>query len=413
MGSKISIREEKLQHVIELEQRLNLIQDADVLLETILSETRKICNADAGSIYVINNGNLKIKHAQNDTQLRELPPGEKLPYLFFSFPINEASIAGYVATKKETLIIDDVYEISEEKPYKFNKLTDMTTNYRTKSMFTIPLIMNDGQLLGVLQIINKLNENGDVISFDNDDKIFINHFASYAVQPLQNAYRTRDTHRKMLKMSEFRDPKETFLHVERVSSFSLEIYDRWAFDHNIVEEEKHLYRDNLKIAAKFHDIGKVGISDIILKKPGKFEDAERNIMKGHTCIGAQLFDPPLSECDKMCMDVALYHHERWDGGDAGYPGYVDIKNFEIGTPVEVTSHLKGEEIPLAARIVAVADVFDALSHRRCYKEAWSLDDAFREVQENAGTQFDPEVVLAFLRVQDRIQKILLDYQDKD
>ena len=120
MGSKISIREEKLQHVIELEQRLNLIQDADVLLETILSETRKICNADAGSIYVINNGNLKIKHAQNDTQLRELPPGEKLPYLFFSFPINEASIAGYVATKKETLIIDDVYEISEEKPYKFN-----------------------------------------------------------------------------------------------------------------------------------------------------------------------------------------------------------------------------------------------------------------------------------------------------
>ena len=413
MGSKSTKREEKLQHVIELEQKLNEIQDSDVLLEAILTETRKICNADAGSIYVVYNNNLKIKHAQNDTQLRELPSGEKLPYLFFSFPVNESSIAGYVATHKTTLIIDDVYEIPEDCPYKFNKLTDMTTNYRTKSMFTIPLIMNNGQLLGVLQVINKLTEDGEVISFDNDDKIFINHFASYAVQPLQNAYRTRDTHKKMLKMSEFRDPKETFLHVERVSSFALEIYDRWAFDHNITEEEKHSYRDNLKIAAKFHDIGKVGISDIILKKPGRFEEEERAIMKGHTCIGAQLFAPPATESDQMCMDVALYHHERWDGGEAGYPGPVDFANFEIGSPVVVEKHLKGEEIPLAARIVAVADVFDALSHRRCYKEAWSLDEAFREIQDNSGSQFDPEVVLAFLRVQDRIQKILLDYQDKD
>ena len=218
-------------------------------------------------------------------------------------------------------------------------------------------------------------------------------------------------------MSEFRDPKETYLHTERVSSISLEIYDRWAFDKNIPENIRHTYRDNLKIAAKFHDIGKVGISDLILKKPGRFDEKERQIIKGHTCIGAQLFDPPETDVDVMCRDVVLCHHERFDGGEAGYPGkkyfnggYAD---FQIGFPVEKSIPLKGEEIPLAARIVAVADVFDALSHKRCYKEAWSLDDAFAEIQNCSGTQFDPEIVLAFMKVRERVEKILINYRDDE
>ena len=193
----------------------------------------------------------------------------------------------------------------------------------------------------------------------------------------------------------------------------MEIYDRWAFDHNVPEEEKHKYRDNLKIASKFHDIGKVGISDLVLKKPAKFDNTERAIMQGHTCIGAQLFEPPESDLDKMSRDVALYHHERWDGGASGYPGKCDFMSFKIGDPVVVTKPLVGEEIPLAARIVAVADVFDALSHRRCYKEAWTLDDSFAEIQVSSGTQFDPEVVLAFMKVRERIMKILLDFEDSD
>lgn len=406
-------KEEKLQHIIELEQKINEIQDVDVLLERILKETRGIVNADAGSIYVVDGKNLKIKYAQNDTQLKELPPGEKLPYLFFAFPINDSSIAGYVAAHQTMLNFNDAYELSDDKPYKFNKQTDITTNYRTKSMCTIPLKMSSGVLLGVLQIINKLDSVGNVVSFSEDDEIFINHFANSAVQALQHAYNTRETHRKMLKMSEFRDPKETYLHVERVSSISLEIYDRWAFDHNVPEEEKHKYRDNLKIASKFHDIGKVGISDLVLKKPAKFDDTERAIMKGHTCLGAQLFEPPESDLDKMSRDVALYHHERWDGGEAGYPGKCDFMSLKIGDPVVVTRPLVGEEIPLAARIVAVADVFDALSHRRCYKEAWTLDDSFTEIQISAGTQFDPEVVLSFMKVKERIVKILIDFEDTD
>lgn len=417
MKAKYTDRELKFQHIIEIEQDLDEIKDADVLLERILTETRNIVNADAGSIYVVEGQNLKIKYAQNDTQLKALPLGEKLPYLFFSFPINESSIAGYVAVTKKSLIIDDAYAISPDCPYRFNKQTDLTTNYKTKSIYTVPLVMKNGMLLGVLQIINKLDDDGNIVRFTKDDDSFIAHFVLSAVRALKRAYDTRDTHRKMLKLSEFRDPKETYAHVERVSSIALEIYDRWAFEQNIPEEERRVYRDNLKIAAKFHDIGKVGISDIILKKPARFNDEERSIMKSHTCIGALLFDPPDSDLDRMSLDVALHHHERWDGAENGYPGVTyseknHFENFIVGEPIEVSEPLSGCQIPLAARIVAVADVFDALSHKRCYKDAWSLDDAFNEIQNSAGTQFDPEVVLAFLKVRERVERILLDYDDE-
>ena len=258
--------EGKLQQIIEIEKQLGEIQDVDVLLERILTETRKIVNADAGSIYVTEGQKLKIKYGQNDTHLKELAPGEKLPYTCFAFPINEKSICGYVASTRKPLNIPDVYEISEKEPYRFNKNTDLTTDYRTKSMYTLPLRMANGNLLGVLQIINAKDLDGTVIPFDEEAELLITHFASSAVQALQHAYLTSNMVKRMLKMAEFRDPKETYPHVERVSSFSLEIYDRWAFNHNVPEEEQHRYRDNLKIAAKFHDVGKVGISDVILKK---------------------------------------------------------------------------------------------------------------------------------------------------
>jgi len=406
--------EDKLQLIIEIERQLNEIQDVDVLLERILTETRRIVNADAGSIYVVEGEKIKIKYGQNDTHLKELAPGEKLPYTCFSFPINEKQICGYVALTGEPLNINDCYEIPEDKPYKFNKNTDLTTNYRTKSMYTFPLKMANGVLLGVIQIINAKDEQGRVVSFDEEAELLITHFASSAVQALQHAYVTANMVKRILKMAEFRDPKETYPHVERVSSYSLEIYDRWAFNHNVPMEEMHRYRDTLKIAAKFHDVGKVGISDVILKKVfPRFTEEERNIMKGHTCIGAQLFEPPESFLDQMSQEIALHHHDRWDGGDTGYPGNVDLKSFSIKDGViPKSAPLSGKEIPLSARIVAVADVFDALSHKRCYKDAWSIDDAFAEIQDNSGSHFDPEVVLAFMQVRDRICSIQMAYPDE-
>lgn len=407
-------KEQKLQRIIELEKQLNEIQDVDVLLERILTETRAIVHADAGSIYVVDGANLKIKYAQNDTHLKELAPGEKLPYTFFSFPINEKSIAGYVAFSGQALNIPDVYQISSDKPYSFNTLTDKKTDYRTKSMFTFPLKMANGILLGVLQIINAQNDEGEAIAFDDDAALYITHFATSAVQALEHANLTLSMVKRMLRMSEFRDPKETYPHIDRVSSCAMEIYDRWAFNHNVPETEQHKFRDNLRIAAKFHDVGKVGISDVILKKVSpRFNDEERAIMQGHTCIGANLFEPCESPLDIMSRDVALHHHDRWDGGPSGYPGNFDYRNFPIGEPVGKYTPIGGTDIPLAARIVAVADVFDALSHRRCYKDAWTIEDAFAEIQNNSGKQFDPEVVLAFMQVKDRICAIHLATPDAE
>lgn len=408
-------RDDKLQKIIEIEKQLSEIQDVDVLLERILTETRQIVNADAGSIYVLEGKNLKIKYGQNDTHLKELPPGTKLPYTSFSFPVNEKSICGYVASTKTALNIKDVYRISDKKPYKFNRNTDLTTDYRTKSMYTLPLKMANGKLLGVLQIINRKDDDGNVIPFDDESILLISHFASSAVQALQHAYLTSNMVKRMLKMTEFRDPKETYPHVERVSSYSLEIYDRWAFNHNIPEAEMHRYRDTLKIAAKFHDIGKVGISDVILKKTfPRFTEEERNIMKGHTCIGAQLFYPPENFLDEMSMEIALHHHDRWDGCESGYPGAINLFDFNIKDGIMPKFvPLKGKDIPLSARIVAVADVFDALSNKRCYKDAWSMEDSFTEIQNGAGTHFDPEVVLAFMQVKDRICSIKLAYPDEE
>ena len=169
--------EDKLQRIIEIERKLGEIQDVDVLLESILTETRHIVNADAGSIYVVEDNKVKIKYGQNDTHLKELAPGQKLPYTVFSFPINPKQICGYVALTGQPINIEDCYTIPEDKPYKFNKNTDVTTNYRTKSRYTLPLKMPNGKVLGVLQIINAKNKDGEVIPFDDEAELMITHFA--------------------------------------------------------------------------------------------------------------------------------------------------------------------------------------------------------------------------------------------
>ena len=152
-------------------------------------------------------------------------------------------------------------------------------------------------------------------------------------------------------------------------------------------------RDVLRSAAMLHDVGKVGISDAILKKPGPLTDEEYATMKEHTLVGAQLFADPKSEIDEAAGVVALNHHERWDGG--GYP------------------HGKsGNEIPLFGRLVAVADVYDALCSRRSYKEGWKEDEVLEELKKSSGSQFDPEIVDDFFSIHDLIKSIKARYPDE-
>jgi HD-GYP domain-containing protein (c-di-GMP phosphodiesterase class II) len=375
----------KLKRILEIDSDLNRLQDLDLLLDRVLLDARKSANADAGSIYIAEKGQLNFKYSHNDTKQKELEPGQKLIYSHFTVDINEASISGYVAANGVPLNIPNMYKIPKTKPYSFNSWYDEKSKYKTISTLTIPLISNQGDVLGVLQLINAKDEEGEIIRFKKTDESFLMHFASVATVAIQRAQMTRQLLLRMIEMAEMRDPKETGPHVKRVAGYSVEIYEEWARLKKLPKEVIEKEKDILRMAAMLHDVGKVGISDLILKKPGRFTEEEFIIMQSHSYIGARLFVGKQSEFDQMSMDISLYHH---DG-------------------------LKGEEIPIIARIVSLADVYDALSCRRVYKEAWDEDKVFEELKKCRGTKFDPELVDIFFNVLPHIKQVRDQYPEND
>jgi HD-GYP domain-containing protein (c-di-GMP phosphodiesterase class II) len=219
---------------------------------------------------------------------------------------------------------------------------------------------------------------------------------------------------RMNKMAELRDPKETGPHVNRVAAYSVALYEGWARKKGLPGDEVERERDILRMAAMLHDVGKVAISDVILKKPGRFTPEEFEIMKQHTILGARLFGEIYSDIDDSSAVVALNHHERWDG--KGYPGFVDpttglpLHGYEREDGTAVGK--EGEEIPLYGRIVAIADVYDALSNKRCYKDAWNQEEVVAELRSEAGKMFDPELVDLFLENMETINHISSLYPDQ-
>lgn len=396
---------ERFDKILQIDQDLNRIQDLDILLERTLYYAREAVSADAGSIYIKDGDELEIRHSQNDTLQKKLAPGKKLIYSIFRIPINEKSISGFVADRGTHLNIPDMYNISDSCPYSFNTHYDNISGYKTVSSLTFPLKTNQGELLGVLQLLNAKGKNGKIVPFLKKDEPFVMHFASSATVALQRARMTRTLLLRMIQMAEMRDPKETGAHVNRVGSIACEIYEARAVKKKFPKDRIEKEKDILRMAAMLHDVGKVGISDIILKKPGRFTNEEYITMQSHTTIGAQLFDNAESDLDMIAREIALYHHENWDG--TGYPGkFCNVDS-------ETTEGLKGEEIPLFARIVAVADVFDALSSKRVYKDAWTSEDVLEEIRRCRGTKFDPELVDIFFEIIPILRHIQEKYPDDE
>jgi HD-GYP domain-containing protein (c-di-GMP phosphodiesterase class II) len=391
--------------IIQLDSELNQIQYLDILLERVLLEARKVVRADAGSIYVCEKvreeneepvEKLIIKHSQNDTLQKDLPAGQKLIYSVFAVPINEKTLSGYCGLIKKIINVPNAYQLSPDVPYSYSNTYDKISGYKTTSILTIPLVTAENRLLGVIQTINSKDAEGNTIPFSKNDEFIITHFAVHAIEALQRAFLVRTMILRMIKMAELRDPKETGAHVNRVAGYAVEIYDHWAYKHHIPEQERNRFRDDLKIAAMLHDVGKVAISDMILKKPARFTSDEYRIMQRHTGYGADLFDDPQAPMDLLARDIALTHHENWDG--SGYPGWTDPLTGE-------SRGRKGTEISLTGRIVALADVFDALWSRRVYKDPWCEEQVLAEIRSLSGTKFDPELVDILFEILPQIRQI--------
>jgi len=414
-GAVMLSEKEKLDALATLGVDLSRVQDLDIMMERILTEARRFVNADAGSIYIRENNSLRFTYTQNDTLQQRLAEGEKLIYSTFHLPINEESIAGYVAAAGKLLNLPDVYAIDPGCPYHFSKEFDKKTHYGTRSVLTIPLKNHNEDIIGILQIINAQDQAQNVIAFSPKDEKMMLHFASIAAVALERAQMIRAILLRMIRMAEMRDPKETGAHVNRVGGYAVELYEKWAKRRNISQPEVDKQRDMLRMAAMLHDVGKIAISDLILKKPGRFDREEYEIMKQHTVLGARLFSDRQSDFDEAAAQVALNHHERWDGD--GYPGHLDAKSGKALKGFENSDGRpkgkKKEEIPLYGRIVALADVYDALSSVRVYKAAWDESQVLDQIQSESGRHFDPELVEIFFSSLDILRAVQRRYRDDE
>lgn len=189
--------------------------------------------------------------------------------------------------------------------------------------------------------------------------------------------REKETLMRLARAGEHKD-FDTAQHLQRMSLYSRALADKIGLS----EEEAEI----IELAAPLHDIGKIGIPDSILLKKGPLDDLELKQMRTHPLIGYEILQESPSKYLQKGCEIALAHHERYDG--TGYP-----------------YSLKGKDIPLSARIVAVADVFDALTSARPYKEAWSIDKALEYIRDESGKHFDPELVDAMLSIRGMLEKI--------
>ncbi|MCX5786801.1 MAG: GAF domain-containing protein [Elusimicrobia bacterium] len=358
----------------ELQNRLNLLVQfggvvskethLDKLLEIIAAQVKKILNCDRCTVFILDRHTnelwSKIAQDMQNTEIR--------------MPFNKG-IAGEVASTDRTINIRNAYNETH-----FNPDIDRLTGYATKTILAVPLKNVSGRIIGVFEVINKTTG-----YFDTEDEGILQLLGSLAASAIENAQLYESLSKSQLETiyrlaitAEYRDQQDTAIHLKHISEYSALIAQGMGLPEKEVE--------NIRYASPLHDIGKVGIADIILLKPGKLTPPEYDEMKKHTLYGAKILANAESSLLQIACKVAASHHEKFDG--TGYP-----------------SKLKGGQIPIYARIVSVADVFDALCMPRVYKPKWDPEKAHAYIREGSGTAFDPVVVEAFEKVYPGILKV--------
>jgi putative two-component system response regulator len=382
----------------EFEQLLNVgialssAHDLEKLLDMILLEARRLTQADAGTLYLVKKDRLIFRVSQCQSLSARLGEDRmRQMYQSFEMPVSRESIAGYSALTRKVLNIPDVKEIPTEAPYHYNPSWDQKAGYASHSMMVVPMLNRDLKAVGVLQLINALSD-GRVISFRAEHEKLASSLASQAAVAIENAELTEDLKQAHLDTifrlgvaAEYRD-KETANHIKRMSHYCALIARGLSWPPEQVE--------TILWSSLMHDVGKLGIPDSILQKPGRLTPEERKFMELHTTIGGSILKGSNAPILQKSRVVALTHHEKYDG--TGYP-----------------RGLKGEKIPVEGRITILADVFDALSSKRVYKEAMPEADVLGILEEGRGTHFDPALLDVFLGSLEEARNIKERYTDRE
>ncbi|MHC4294943.1 MAG: GAF and HD-GYP domain-containing protein [Planctomycetota bacterium] len=371
-----------MQSLREAGVSLSGVEDRQAILEMVLTEARKLTRAEAGSFYIFQGGALRFVAAQNDRL-----PRRKIDSLLLGKELRaeKDSLAGFAASTGQIVNIRDSYKLPAGAPFRVHRKFDSATGYRVRSVLAIPLKCPDGTCVGVLQLINRVTSDGQIIAFADEQCESIRPLTTMAAVTIHNVLLQEQLKQAQLDCiirlsvaAEFRDD-DTAEHIRRISRSSALIAAALGLEKHRVELIQH--------ASPMHDVGKIGIPDSILRKPGPLTPAEWQIVQTHPLIGGEILIDPSNELIKTAREVALTHHEKFDG--TGYP-----------------KGLTGEKIPLSGRIVSLADVFDALVSKRCYKEPLNVNEALDIIHREKSKHFDPDVTAAFL---DRTDVIMASY----
>lgn len=366
---RLQLLEKRQMLLVRFGQRLSGVTRLEPLLSLLANEVRHILGAERCSIFLLDESRKEltssVAHGLDGRELR-LPIGQ--------------GIAGHVAKTGAALNVPDAY-----RDRRFNQDIDRLTGFRTRTILAVPLKDNKGAVLGVFEVLNKKRA-----QFDAEDEGLLRLLASLASAAIDNAQLYESLRRSHLETiyrlaltAEFRDQEDTAAHLQHISRYSKILALKVGLSEPRAEE--------IQYASPLHDIGKVAISDAILKKTGKYTPEEYDEMKKHTYYGWKILDKAETPLLRLACSVALTHHERFDG--KGYP-----------------KGLKGDEIPLESQIVSVADVFDALMSERVYKRAWTWEETSKYIKEQSGQQFAPLVVDAFFKGTDEIREALEEHQ---
>ena len=374
MDFSLPITSDPLVSLVKIGRSITAVTDIDVLLKVIAEETKIAIQADRCTVFMLDKEKnelwSKVALGMDSQEIR--------------FPADRG-LAGYVVKTGEPLNIPDAYNDP-----RFNPDIDKETGYRTKTILCMPIKNNNQEIIGAFQVLNKLS--GVFTKGDEDLLVAIGGSASIALENAQLFEQQKELYKEQKILFEsFIDTLATSIdardkitagHSSRVKLYSMLLVDELGCDIK--------FKELVEKAAILHDIGKIGIRDSVLQKEGKLTDDEYKHIQEHVRITHDILEKIHTSDDfKMITEIACSHHEKYDGS-----GYY--------------RHLSGEDIPYGGRILAVADVFDAITSRRHYRDKMPIQNVIDILLSGKNKHFDGNLVDAFLRISvDKIIRVFL------